>query len=244
MTFQRKCDECGKDFEAKKSNAKYCGSTCRSRASVRRSLGAIPDSQTAAAAPPIVRRPEDEESPEIKRQAIPTPPASDVASQFIIGLLQKEADRFEAAYNKERDVTRELRRKNEELAEKIRQADLDKRIAEAKGPEKSSLQGLMESPVIQGLLPFIGPAIQEGASALVKKATAAQQQGAAPQVAGLDENTPIGQFMIWLSGKPQDVQGYVLEVIQGLMSIEGDLELMQRLLQVRDHILGQYMRAV
>jgi hypothetical protein len=35
----RHCAECGDPFEAKRSTAKYCGTTCRSRASVNRTSG-------------------------------------------------------------------------------------------------------------------------------------------------------------------------------------------------------------
>jgi len=48
------CGRCGKQFEAKRSTAKYCGSTCRSQASLIRGEGGevVPLNIVPAATPP------------------------------------------------------------------------------------------------------------------------------------------------------------------------------------------------
>ncbi len=188
---------------------------------------------------------EREEVSELKRTTLPPPPGADPASQFIIATQEKEIKRFEELYNKEREARKELKKANEDLRDKVRQMETDKKIADATVPEKGQLQGIMESPVLQGLLPFIGPAIQEMSVAMVQRVKDRVNNPAAPAgVAGLDGNSPIGQFMAWLAAQPEDVQQYVWEVLQAFMSVNNQMELLQRLIQTRDNILGQYMKAV
>lgn len=55
----RTCERCGKDFQARRSTAKYCGSTCRSQASVVRADGGTVVPLTAVAASAVA---DDEET--------------------------------------------------------------------------------------------------------------------------------------------------------------------------------------
>ena len=51
----RECDQCGKPFEAKRSTAKYCGSTCRAR----RATGQPPVKLASSAAVTPLPRPDE-----------------------------------------------------------------------------------------------------------------------------------------------------------------------------------------
>lgn len=240
----RQCNDCGKEYEALLSTSKYCSGTCRSRASTERTRAERTE-RTGFGNIPHAQKVEREEVPELKRTTLPPPPGADPASQFIIATQDKEIKRFEDLYNKERDARKELKKANEDLRDKVRQMETDKKIADATVPEKGQLQGIMESPVLQGLLPFIGPAIQEMSVAMVQRVKDRVNNPAAPAgVAGVDGQSPIGQFMAWLSGQPDDVQQYVWEVLQAFMRVNGHMELLQRLIQTRDMVLGQYMKAV
>ena len=53
----RECDQCGKSFEAKRSTAKYCGSTCRAR----RATGKPPVRMASSAAVTSLPRPDADE---------------------------------------------------------------------------------------------------------------------------------------------------------------------------------------
>ena len=51
-TFQRTCEQCGKDFATSSRRARFCGATCRSRSHRGKSpVAAVPDQQPADARP-------------------------------------------------------------------------------------------------------------------------------------------------------------------------------------------------
>lgn len=230
MRIERNCNECGKPYEAKTTKSQYCSSTCRAMASVKRKvlkgLGDVTE--------------DTQETAPASRSVIPMPPSVDPASQFIINLQAKEIDRFESLYNEERKAKKELKKANSDLRDKIAQIEVDQKIADATRSEKSQLEGFANSPFIQGLLPFLGPAIQEMSTNMAKR-VAASGAPKAPGVQGL-EDSPIGQFMSWLSTQPEDVQGFVWELLQAFMQVNGSVELLQKLIQTRDLIMGPYMR--
>lgn len=230
--MERNCNHCGKLYEAKKSTSQYCSSSCRGVASVKRKvlkdLGDVPGGSVS-----------EDETPAASRTAIAMPPNVDAASQFIINLQAKEIDRFESLYNEERKSKKDLKKLNGELKDKIAQIEVDQKIADATRSEKGQLEGFVNSTFMQGLMPFIGPAIQEMSTSMAKRMSAPAP--AAPGVAGLADS-PIGQFMSWLSGQPEDVQKYVWELLQAFMQVNGSAELLQKLVQTRDFIMGDYMR--
>lgn len=225
-TFPKVCDECQKPFEARKSNAHYCSSTCRSKASVRRSI--------------LNGNEQPESVPKRREIAMPTGIATDPASQFIIDSLNKEVDRFEKLYDSERTDHKAAKKLIEDLKADIQKRDTDAKIAAATVPQKSALDGFLEHPMAGQLMQHIGPAIGELSMQMVKKATAPKANGA-QALAGAD-NSVWGQFTNWLSQQPDDVQQYVGELMMAFTQIQG-AEVLQKLYQVRELIMGQYMRA-
>lgn len=89
---QAQCIECGKPMEARRSNAKYCSSTCRSRAS-REMANSIQDSSTSL---PILYTPKarDYEAPAAQDTALFA-----VSKGIARGSEASASDRTETAYN-------------------------------------------------------------------------------------------------------------------------------------------------
>jgi hypothetical protein len=228
--MERNCDECGKPYQALKKSSKYCGSTCRAIASVKRkiTLGSATNDT-------------EKENPITKRDPVQVPPNTDFAAQFVINQQAKEIDRFERLYNDERTAKKDLRKKYEELKDLLAKNEFEQKLAAAATPTKGTLEGLLEHPMAGQLLQHIGPAIGELSMNMVKKATAAKE--AVPQaLGGANEDTVWGHFTEWLGQQPEDVQRYVGELMNAFTQIQG-VEVLQKLYQVRELIMGQYMRA-
>lgn len=226
-TFAKVCQLCNNPFTALKSNALFCSNTCRSKASVKRTL---------------LNGTESSESSSPSRAAIPMPPgATDPASTFIIDFLKKEVDKYEALYKEERSQRKDAKKKIDDLKEQIMKMDTDAKIAAQTAPQKGQLEGLADHPLTSKLMEHIGPALGELAMAAARKATASRP--ASPQALAGNEDSVWGQFTTWLSRQPEDVQRYVAELMLAFTQVQGDAEVLQKLYQVREMIMGQYMRA-
>ena len=173
------------------------------------------------------------------------PPTADPASQFIIGQLQNEVSRFETLYNDERKSKKKVKKERDELRNKISEMELAAKIAEVKPPDKTTLEGLLEHPVIQGLLPHIGPAIGKLADHAANKMTAPGSPPSSPaaNLEGNDESNILAYFLNWLSSQPAEAQGYVGELLVALTRVPDGITLVQKLLQVRNLVMDDYMRA-
>jgi hypothetical protein len=217
------CEHCTKDFEAKRTDKRFCSASCRSKASIisRAHLGETPGS--AAPAKPA-------------RMELDTKiPGTDVRTQYVIDSLTREVDRFEKQYNSETAESKRLRDEVASLKEIIVGMKTDAKIAEIEGTKKSALEGLGENPIVLKILEHAGPAIGAMAMKLV-------EGNAAPQMQGIDPSNPGVIFLQWLSQKNEAVQRSVLALLQGMEQIQDENILMMKLGQIQSLVMGDHMR--
>lgn len=197
----RQCNQCGKDYEYKLGSSKYCSGTCRAKASVLN--GAQVTQPTTEeievkTSTPAPRRTEMELSPAISDQA-----------RFMIRQLEKECDRWESAFNEEKQKKSKVKEKLEKVQKEL--SELKQEIAIDSATAPSGLQGIVESEGFKQLAPFIGPVIQKlGERLLVPGGGSTQIEGSA------ETASPIAQISDWYNSLSEGTKSQVLSFMQFL----------------------------
>ncbi len=143
--------DCGKPFEAKRSDARYCSAACRARASRARRRGDPIDTAPEPASPtPTPPRPDTTPAPSAT-PAVPDPPAPDRLARIEERLLDLEAD-IDAA-ERERNVLLDLRHR---LEGNLRRAEatveeVEERVETATEPFKELLPELVTKTDLDSL---------------------------------------------------------------------------------------------
>jgi hypothetical protein len=202
---KRSCDECGREYAYKKSDSKYCSSTCRSTACRKgKSLGSTS---------PMSK----EEKTELKGGSLINLGTLPPHAQYIISHQEKENDRLQKRYDEALTKIETLQDEKNKLRDELATLKTDHRIEAIENAKPGGLAGLAENPVVQQLLPHIGPSLGRVLERFLLPAEASQMVG----IEGLDEE---GQQQIqlisgWFSSLPKQGQAIVYTMIDMLSSM-------------------------
>jgi hypothetical protein len=202
--FTRECKQCKKEYSAVLQTSKFCSGACRAKWNKLN--------------PKSV---EDKEVSLVKKestQAVPAPIFSGLSPQMqiAVNLLQKESDRWEAAFKEERDLRKKAEQDRDSFKEKLRDTE-HKQVLDGIENEKPSmlerLLGSMPAPFIEQLAPVVGR--------LAGLIVPGQGQAALPMagVEGQLDNVQI-QILQWIASLPEELQKQVLTVISTLMQMQ------------------------
>lgn len=239
------CPQCEKEFTRLNGHifGKYCTSACKEKARRKRykeQLGSITQQQ------PIFETQHPTPTPTIKPEATPMkkaevtiPNSLGENATFIIKMVERDRDRFEKAYEEERTSRKKIKEEKEKVDKDFaaykQQTELDK-IANAK---PTGLAGFGENPMvnklIDGIAPHIGPSVGKWLERLMEPGAGGQQ------LAGGGEQ-PL-QFAQWLQTKTPETQNFVMQTLGALMQIPDESTLIQKIGQIQQMVLGEYLRA-
>lgn len=188
---------CGKQFEGRKGKV-YCSSTCRSKASIMRTLSGIVDNEKPEAAGNTNNEQQTNKTDQHRSPIKITGTISPIEAQ----LLLKEADRWESAYKEKKASLKKAKEQIENLRHELAEIKSEQKLKSIEDEYKkpSGLDGILESPLGQQLMPHIGPVLGR----LLERAVDA---GTAPGVAGTDGGQPLGVLIAqYIASLPEDVQ--------------------------------------
>lgn len=157
----KKCayERCGKEFTPLKSNKKYCTDSCRARDSQRRQAlnetGGNPTQvnapgQTVFMSAPLFDKP-------APKAEISAPRGLDFSTQYVFDSQKKEIDRWEKAYNEEREKRKKLSEEKQKIEKELSDLKTDQRISELSKP--GGLAGFMENAFVKELAPHVAPVL-------------------------------------------------------------------------------------
>lgn len=238
------CKHCGNEFEKLKHYryGNYCSGSCSVKAAriKRKSLGNIqPETFTQSA---INLKPETQnpatkfiDTPLPKLPA-PTLPANadSTSAQFMLQWLAKDRDRYETAYNSERELRKKLRDEKDKLEKEFEKYKYEQQLEKISNSKPSGLQGISENPLILKLAEHAGPALGKILERLAEPG--------APQLAGAENNAALS-FAQWLATKQPETQQYLIKMLSALAQLPDEATLMQRISQIESIVLSDYMRA-
>lgn len=201
-TYNKVCDECGKDYESVSQGAKFCSNTCRGRY-FRKMKTSSPTStvraETKSAQPASI-------TPVITG----LPPHLQIA----IDLLKKDAERMEKAYNEERDRRRKVDAELAKLKEETRDKEHKKALQglEEKKPDLLDRLANLPTPILEQFAPVLGRL----AGMLIPGGDAAQP------VAGVGGQLDEGQiqFLNWIASLPEAIQKNFIGLLSTLSNMD------------------------
>lgn len=166
----------------------------------------------------------------------PTLPANadSTSAQFMLQWLAKDRDRYETAYNNERELRKKLRDEKERLEKEFEKYKFDQQIEKISNSKPGGLSGLSENPLVMKLIDHVGPALGKIAERLAEPG--------APQLAGAENNAALS-FAQWLATKQPDTQQYLIKMLNALAMLPDEATLIQRISQIESIVLSDYMRA-
>lgn len=190
---------CSKEFEPKTKRAKYCSGSCRAKNSV---LRRVEEGSLSATPKPITPKPEVT----MDRHEIPKPAGLDIHAQYVITAQEKEISRWEKAYQEERTRRKEVEKEKAKVAEELATLKTDQLIAQKSKP--SGLDGIMENPMIQAIMPHAGAAIGEWVKLKLI--------GKNPQIGGLEADPAA----LWISEQSEEVQNALRALVNELAKLD------------------------
>lgn len=175
---------------------------------------------------------------------IPRIGITDPAAAFIIDQLKQERTRWETSYKEQREAKKAAQQKVADLEKQIAKMESEAAIKLASRP--SGLDGLLENPGFQSLLPFIGPLVQRIGEKVVDMATQQPAPIVAEQMAGAPQaNEAFVQFQSWFLAQTPEVQKNIWEMLEAFKTVgdtRGENELLSTILQIQNFHLSQYVR--
>lgn len=183
--MSRKCayPPCSVELDGSRPNKKYCCGSHRSMHSVLRNhgnLGAMDDE--------IEKDLPEKKSASVssKKSVFETDSMSElpVHARFMIRQLEKEVDRWEKLYNEQKVTAQKFLEKKDAIQKELDELKNEEKIRTLSKP--SGLDGIMQSPLIEQLMPHIGPSLGKYLDRMI------EAQGTPKAIAGienLDEQT-------------------------------------------------------
>lgn len=239
---------CAKTFEASRfhPDQKYCSKKCKD--THRPKLKGMGNVQPSEATSNEQRETKtataktDTEQP--VKYEIPRIGINDPAAAFIIEQLKLERTRWETSYKEQREAKKAAQQKVEALEKQIAKMESDAAIEKASKP--GGLDGLLENPGFQSLVPFIGPLVQQLGEKVVAMATTKPVPVVAEQMAGAPPiNDAFVQFQGWFLAQNPEVQKNIWEMLEAFKTVgdtRGENELLSTILQIQNFHLSQYVR--
>lgn len=169
-----------------------------------------------------------------KPTPINVPAGLDANAQFIIGMISRERDRFEDLYKREREKRENIWSEKYKLEKEYEQYKYQQQVDAIANAKPTGLSGLGENPLVMKLIDHVGPALGKLAERMVDQPAA---------LAGTGGENPALQFAQWLATKTPETQAYVLKMLGALMQTKDEGELNQRIAQIQNLVMDDYMRA-
>jgi hypothetical protein len=153
---------------------------------------------------------------------ISQPKALDFHVQYVFDAQKKEIDRWEKAYNEEREKRKKIFEEKEKLAKELLDLRTDIKVAEAGKP--NGLSGFMENPFMKELAPHLAPV-------LAGLATKILSPGAMVTV-GADQ--PQDETALWVNAQPPAVQSALRALIHEVARFEKPETILQVIERLRN----------
>lgn len=206
-SYQRTCNECGKNYLAKLGTSKFCSDACKLKNYRKRK------SATGMNGPEddIDSKPKNNVSGNVVSVIQGLSPQA----QYIIGDQQKQNNRLQKLYDDEREARKKLKGKYEDLKEEHIRMQNDHRIETIENKKPSGLAGLAESPLFPELMQHIGPALGMLAQGLVQKLSGIGNGGLAGVEGQLDADVQnqIVEINKWYAVLPKQMQASVYDIL-------------------------------
>lgn len=204
------CMYCGGEFNSVTRKARFCSDLCRNRYYRQKASGAE-QKQLNGTGPangigtvPEVPQPAPR-SPVIKETFSQATGDLSPAAQLMFQMLKKEAERWEDAYNKERDARKKLKEVNEQLRQKLAEIQTDIKIKEIESKKPSGLNGFLENPLVQQLAPHVGQALGKVIERLMTPALEGATSG--------QPDAQVTEIINWIGELPQDDRDAIYEIL-------------------------------
>lgn len=226
----RNCDHCKKEYQYKLGSSKYCSGTCRAKASVLNGAQLV--------RPEVVTDEESRISPAPVRASLELSPAISDQARFMIRQLEKECDRWEAAFKEEKEKKSKVKKTLEKVEKEL--SELKQEIAIDSATAPSGLQGIVESEGFKQLAPFIGPVLQKlGERLLVPgEGNSAQMEGA-----GENNSSPISGISEWFNSLSDSTKTQILSFMQ-FLSKQDETSVARIMAQISASGMMGYSRAM
>lgn len=218
--FQFKCLHCGNDFNSVTRKAKFCSDACRNRyyreqqsaaaAQVKHLNGTSSPINGTVPEPPAPAP----MSPVIKETFAQATAALTPAAQLMFEMLKKEAQRWEDAYNKERDARKKLKEVNEQLRNELAEIKTDIKIKEIESKKPSGLNGFLENPLVRELAPHVGQALGK---IIERMMTPGALEGTAGQL-----DAQVNEIITWIGALPESDRNNLYEILTAFASAQSD----------------------
>lgn len=196
-------DGCENEFTPTDVKHIFCSASCRAknnRMKKKAGLGNVTDADTSsqqrsnpAPTQPSTASPMFKQPRERKEIAIESEGISPIA-KFIIEQLKADRDAYKEDFKEERQERAKLFSEKEALQRDLDALRHQRELDEIRHEKPSALQGLTSGPMAE----FIGPAISEGLTGLMKIITNKMGGGVAPAMPGL--NGMSAEIMSVLAG--------------------------------------------
>ncbi|HMG94354.1 MAG TPA: hypothetical protein VK589_30045 [Chryseolinea sp.] len=188
-TYEKICEECGKQYHTVSQGAKFCSSFCRGRYFRKMKPTNTP---TTSDTKPAFDKPVQSITPTIAGM----PPHIQIA----VDLLKKDSERMEKAYNEERDRRRKAETELQKLKDDVRDREHKKALEglEEKKPDWFDRLANLPTPVLEQFAPVLGRL----AGMLVPGGEGAQQMAG---VGGQLDEAQV-QFLSWIAALPEELQ--------------------------------------
>jgi len=239
------CNHCGTEFTPSSfhPNAKFCSVVCREKSRNQKrkaerlgNINQLPLTESTNQQPASNPKPEPKETP-IKKVDIAIPNTLGDSATFIIKMVERDRDRFEKLYDSERATRKKLKEDKEKLEKEISDLKQSHELEKIANAKPTGLAGLSDNPLVNKLIDHIGPALGKLAERMAEPA--------APQMAGIPggEQNPAVAFANWLATKTPGTQEYILKMLMALSQLPNEDVLIQRIAQIEQIVLSDYMRA-
>jgi len=208
-SYERACNNCGKNYLAKLNTSKFCSDACK-LSNYRK----IKKTRNEG-----MNRPEDDIDPKQKNNGgnnvVSVIQGLSPQAQYIIGDQQKQNNRLQKLYDEEREARKKLKSKYEDLKQEHIQMQNDHRIESIENKKPSGLAGLAESPMFPQLMEHIGPALGMLAQGLVQKISGLGNGGLAGIEGQLDADVQnqITEINKWYASLPRPMQISMYDVL-------------------------------
>ena len=224
-TYTKQCRHCGNDFQSHRNHATFCSKSCRSAyGHEQRKLNGT---DTGAVNKTTVQG-------EIFSKPTQPPKAAQVqimstlppAAALMVDLIRKESDRWETAYNKEREARHALKAANEKLRNELAEIKTDIRIKEIESKKPGGLDGVMENPMFQQVvIPALGKLVDRFVSGPMQIGSADGQLDGEAR----NQLTSINAWYATLEPAEQDALYQILTTFANAPTPEQRLELINRI---------------
>lgn len=240
------CNHCGTEFTPSSfhPNAKFCSVVCREKSRNQKrkaerlgNINQLPLTEpTSNEQPKTINQQPAKETP-IKKVDIAIPNSLGDSATFIIKMVERDRDRFEKLYDSERATRKKLKEDKEKLEKEISDLKQSHELEKIANAKPTGLAGLSDNPLVNKLIDHIGPALGKLAERMTEPA--------APQMAGIPggEQNPAVAFANWLATKQPGTQEYILKMLLALSQVPDENVLIQKIAQIEQMVLGDYMRA-